>query len=186
MSGMKVHVISDNNFFITGLQSFLDECEYITPGKTHSLADEVLHISPGDVIILYLADPHYRARICRHPSLLFCRVLVITDVPVRRTVSAFFPWLLSAKILPEEMKSIIQLARKSFVRYRSVNEHLRDVIKLLVKGYSVAELANELRLSKDYIYRVARRETMRYGLSCCNRMSLPLCRDIHAMSNRKH
>lgn len=179
---MKYHLISDNSFFLSGVEWLSELDGYAVKLVKLPFDIKELSISPGDVVVLYISNHRYRTQFMRFCTLRLCRVFILVDVPVFRSVKTYFPWLVNASVSIQDLLSLIRMARITDVKYQSKTRQLRNIFDLITKGASVEDVANCSHLTRDYIYRVTREEVMRYGMADCNRTAMLICRDINLIT----
>lgn len=177
---MDYHIISDNVFFLLGLERTR---EY-QPGNMNIVHAKELYecfrLSPGDVVSIYISDANERCRIMSLPIMAKCRVILLLKVvePVEYAYGGGFPWLIPNIICADRLFTYLRLARTSVFKKRNVSELETLVFRYLSQGSSVLQINKLTGLSEKRIYELTRKVRQQYGLGGYHAMNILLCRDI--------
>lgn len=183
---MKVYFISDNSFFLLGIEETIvkkGDYDYRLINTNNGLGG--FYPIYGDIIIVSIKNLHLRERIMRMPILKNCRVMLMLSVPVRSSSRRHYPWLIRKDIKSSELTLFINKAKKISTCLDVTSQKVRDIFQLLGNGSGMEELSSDSRLSAKHLYQVKRTIIKRYGLYQCNSLGVLICRDIiYATLNR--
>ncbi len=181
---MDCHIVSDNAFFLKGVQGTLIYPDGELKLVNAAMAKYAFHPHPGDIVVMYISDIRLRRNIMRHPFIRECRLMIILKPQCVNSVACkgHFPWVLPWNIRPEALSLCIRKAA-------AWPQHLHDVslrewllFLYLDRGGTVSSISGSTGLKAKYIYELKRRVQSRFGLRKCNAADILLCWDIMALN----
>ncbi|WP_058911656.1 hypothetical protein [Entomohabitans teleogrylli] len=179
---MKYHFISDDVFFLHGISATLENSAvHSRLINLNNDADIDFHPAPGDLVVLAVSNHLTRKAFLQMPVLQCCRLVVMMDLPMKKTSTLQFPCLLSKSISGEELIHLVNTAENIPVRRGNVSQRVLDVFNQLGRGGSAHRLAVTSSTSLKLIYRIKRSVFQEYGLLNCNSQGILVCRDMLRM-----
>ena len=181
---MNYHFISDDSFFLLGVQKLINSHGGSFFFHNLSNKEQTLFIPhPGDVVVIAINNVHLRSRLLRsrllrRRSLARSRLIIMLDIPLTPVHLEHFPWLLPKNISTEAFSAVIQKAERSSVFRAEVPRETLPLFENLCSGKSVTNLSESDNKPLKYIYRVKRNVFIKYGLLKSNSAGILLCRDM--------
>ncbi|HEI8868460.1 TPA: hypothetical protein SLG40_004026 [Serratia odorifera] len=174
------HFISDNRFFLYGLQKTI---AHIRPNANFIMvsdADGAHNFNPahGDIVVLAISSPLLRREFMKKRSISKTRLIIMLDQYITISKRNHFPRLLAKKTTPEELNKTIEHALYSEINLTVLPGKRRDVIRQLSKGQAPESIARTYGVSEKSIYFVKRDVLFKYGIERRNAVTTILCQDI--------
>ncbi|MFS6933770.1 hypothetical protein [Klebsiella oxytoca] len=177
---MNYYLISDNNFFLLGMQEVgLSQKDNYTFIHTCDMTREFLP-SDGDVVLYFISDSWERSRLLCLPELASCRVMLLLnmDASCQRGNYDSFPWLIPDKSGPEMLQGLLFMAGRADITRRTISGRDELVFRCLSKGCPTLKIHNITGLSEKRISAIKRKMIEHYGVQGHGPAMTLLCRDI--------
>ncbi len=177
---LKCHVISDDNFFISGFRDSINPILKINVEfyNINSMKKK-LHLFPGDLVIVVLNNVHLRHYYLSQFNFTHCRLIILQDNYIEHVNMKHFPWLLSKNISIDLLSKFIHKAMRTYVFYDEIIYRSLNIFRHLSVGKSIREISTEFKICRKDIYKMRRNILLKYGLYKYNCVSsIFLCRDI--------
>lgn len=178
---MKYHFISDDGWFLSGLQDVVSHIGSKAFFINTNDENIIFSPSPGDVVVMAVNHVRLRSHLMKEPTIAYCRLILILDMPVTSSGLASYPWLMPKNIGTAEFKVAIRKAEKTSVHYNEAPLRTLSIFNQLGRGIPPADLIVEETVSLKSIYRIKNNVFQEYGLLGCNSAGVLVCRDILGM-----
>lgn len=176
---MKVYIISDNSYFLLGIEDTIAKLEnYKFRLINTNESMDYFFPAQGDIVIISIKNLHLREHIMRMPIIKKCRVMLMLSVPVRSSSRPHYPWLIRKDITVNGLIMFINKSRKISTCQDITSLKIKDVFQSLGRGVKIDEVSSNSMLSVKHLYQVKRNVIKRYGLYHCNSLGVLICRDI--------
>ncbi|MEN0617384.1 hypothetical protein ABK730_24070 [Klebsiella indica] len=188
----KIHVISDNRFFLAGItaQTPTDYVRLYTYSPDEISSD--FYPEREDIVVLNILDIHERETIACQPGLsnTCCRVIILLSMykpKNERYLNSYqrpFPWLIPINIRPDEFWLYLMKANDSPLLQKSFKRVEQILFSYLGKGISLPQLVKtpSIGFTENLVYSLKRKIVRGQQLAGHHAITVMACRDIISMS----
>jgi hypothetical protein len=176
---MKYHFISDDSFFLLGIETFFLEdpsVKVVQVGKY-----ENFYPANKDILFVAIQDPRERYALLTRAKYIKCRVFIIADIPASSSVSqgTLYP-VLSKKLRPACIRRLMKSTAVNIKNIKLKHPYaiMLRLIVMLAEGKKIAFVSERLGLSAKYVYLIKRKIFCSYGISESNSAGLFIVRDL--------
>lgn len=188
----KIHIISDNRFFLYGVIS----CAFTELGEFYTYSPNEIGSAfipkSNDIVIINVSDVRERRRITSLSGLcnICCRVIICLNTykaekrRFARSYAGSFPWLIPLNIQVDDLRLCLIRAGRSPLLQKTFNRTELTIFHCLNKGLPLSQLATmrSIGLTEKYIYTLRRKIVREQELSGHSAITVMACRDIMSLS----
>lgn len=183
---MCIYIISDDHFFISGMEKILATTE--TEFKQYSYANGLLlfcyfSFRKEDIVIVdihYLQMTQPQSSLAHHTSYVGVNIIFVVDLPLQNESSNFYPYWIVSKKCP--IKRILPLLKTIAGDNPLHSDHLSRkeniVLRELAVGHSTDFISRKLNLSTKTISSHKQNAFKKLGMTRLNDISLICYRQI--------
>ncbi|WP_058910914.1 hypothetical protein [Entomohabitans teleogrylli] len=179
---MKYYFISDDVFFLAGMQEVISQnLEIYSQYYFMHSQSSGFNFKTGDVVVLAVNETSLKRFFIHYPELFHCRLIIMLEIPVMTMFSPCFPWLLPKNITVGRFVDIIQKAGTQRLCQGKVSRQIIEIFNYLGDGWSLDDLSKHTQLPIKYLSQIKRDVYREYGLTQCNSAGILICRDVLRM-----
>lgn len=187
---MNIFLVSDDTYFLLGMQNLtanlppVESVAFFNVNKWDAKRNK-LNPTSGDIVLMNVSNINLRSRLIRLPVMSACRLIIMVRFNGMKSFACkdMFPQIIAWNTQPKQLINLLNgVVEYAFNRHQ-IPEKAKQIFDLLVKGYSLVDISDRMRMSEKYICAVKRRMLIKFGLGKCNAsVALVFCHEILRMN----